>query len=229
MGRGLRLLCLNTITGAIVWDYNFSSDYDSALYYDAGADAIFNPIGGSNGSFWVLSNSSKQYNYCLTQLDYATGALLSSPKFASPRLNQYGYELKLADPTQPTSVLAVGGWRDSSFVQITPFMTLYNTGTRSIQWYKEYNGYTNEQCLINENRWLRMLALGQFGYFYNSIMNYEADSAGFVIVDSDTTMAHLESVRLWNKISSTGTTDCGYIDPEMSIDSGRTRHQHLSE
>lgn len=193
---------IDITTGTVLWSYNYSTA--TGNHWDNASDVLY-----KDSTFWVLGNSSVIHYFNLTQLDQ-NGTALQEIQFSDStygtEFNYYGYELK--NSLISNNNLVIGGWGTIGN-SIRTFMTEYNAATGVISWQQHYAGNANKMFAYNENNWLNVGAAGQFPFYYNQVMNYRADRAGYVILGTDSTYSNAEDIQFWWGINILGQGYCG--------------------
>lgn len=187
-------------SGNVMWNYNMTT---GAGHYDAGVDAFYDPSG--SGSIYALGNTSIGHNMVLTRFDYVTGMPLSHFRF-SPGGEYYGNTIR-PSLTGPGRCVIAGWQRVLNGIQ--PFMLEHEEATNTVVWSQTYPSTGNSLSAYNENDWLKRLPIGQFGFYFNNIMDYRFDRNGYVLLGATNAISGNNDLRFWNSIGITGTNYCG--------------------
>ncbi len=195
--------------GGLNWDYNFATTPPGSGHSDNAASAIFDQ---TTNSIWVLGNSSAQHYFHLTEFDPG-GVLLNAYDFFDPDFDRYGFELKQS--VQNPDHLIISGYKytfnSSPLDEAFPILVEFDKAAIAVNWHYMYTTSNPGIASYAENNMLFMRALGQFGFFYNTIMDYRFDEDGYVFLGNDVLISGQYGIKFWGVdiAGNLPNPDCG--------------------
>jgi hypothetical protein len=181
----------------VFWDYNFSTTAPGFGHSDNAASAFFD---ANNNSIWVLGNSSAAHYFNLTELDAGSGALMTAYDFSNPDFyDMYGFKLR-ESLVNPDHLIIAGyhytyniGFNDEAI----PFLAEFDKPSSNVNWSYMYKTTAPNIVFYNENDMLNLTAIGQFGYYYNTMMDYKYDNTdGYAFLSNDDQLSGMYGLKL---------------------------------
>jgi hypothetical protein len=224
---GLAALVAVINSGGVVCDKNYVSNNPSSGHSNNASSVVYNP---NDNSIWVLGNSSLRHFFELTQFDLECQKIKEF-NFYENYENVYGYKIKVRNDDQDYNTYVIAGYEHgidtnkADFRKATPFLVEVDVQSEVINWANRYEISNAGSLYQNENDMLYKLAQGQFGAFYNTMMDYGLNDQGYTFLGNDKLSGSQYALRHWEMDYFgqyvDGDRDCAIDELPAIMDSGQ--------
>ncbi len=206
-------------TTTIVGQYIFATTPPGTGHADNAASVVYDGT-----DLWILGNSSAQHYFHLTQMDATLVTLKAPYMFFDPEYDKYGFDLdfSLANPGH----LVIAGYEYTYNSSLTneayPFLVEFDPISAIVNWQFVYKTSNPGITSFIENPLLYLTALGQFGYFYNDILDRRYDNNGYTFLGNDDLLSGSYGIKLWG-VDVNGILpdpNCGMNDFPIGVNDG---------